>query len=433
MTRYRYLNGIDWVVTGLDHSMRQTLGCGNWSQVVLELDGPLDAKRFAAAAQRFVSSIPVLQGRAVRGWQLVPAWKIPARTKEIPVPFESRAVAENARFSEIVKELGCCVTVPPGTPGRTIGFTLLTSKTRSWLAFRFDHRLMDARGSELFLSRLIEYVESGSDKPPAVIDVPEQKACLPPWIPKFKSGQQIVRLLHAQRHEAYPFDLAPCDQPQSGLRFSVIPLSTEQSDALRARAYEEAGYLMLTPWLAERVSVHLEQLMEHLGRPLHGVMIPVSADLRTDSKPAMFFNHVGFVCFSRPAGTPPEEGWATRFSRQFMEQVKNGIPAHFENAWKLSRIIPAPLYGKLLRGPLKSFGGTLSMASVGDGLSEIGSVGGCALKNAFHMPMVPPVPGVGVFVNTFENRLNICVSTSAAVFSEPEHTAFVERLRDAFS
>lgn len=430
MSRYRYLNGIDWVVTGLDHSLRQTGGSGNWSQLVLELDGIPDIERFSAAAQRYAASFPVLQGRAVRGWQLVPVWKMPNRTKPVPLPFESRVLPEHTGFPEITKELGRCLTVPPGSPGRYIGFTLLTAGTKSWLAFRFDHRLLDARGAEFFLERLIRYVESGDETPPALYHAPEQKACLAPWIPKFKSGQHIVRLLHAQRHEAAPFELSARECSASGLRFTVIPLNEEHSDRLRNRAYEEAGYLMLSPWLASCVSGHLENLMSRSGRMLGGFMIPCSADLRTENNPELFFNHVGFICFSRPKGEPPQGGWARHFSRQFIEQVKNEIPRHFENAWKLSRILPAPLYGRLLRGPLKSFGGTLSMASVGDGLSVITSIGTSRVKNAFHMPMIPPAPGIGFFVNTFKNRLNICISLSASVLSDAEHEAFIDLLRN---
>ncbi len=429
MSRYRYLNGIDWVVTGLDHSLRQTSGCGNWSQLVLELEGTPDFDSFSAAVQRYVSSFPVLQGRAARGWQLVPVWKMPARAAALPVPVEIRPLSPNAGFRDIIQELGRGVAAPPGTPGRYIGFTALTSPQKTWLAFRFDHRLLDARGAELFLNNLLQYVQSGSCEPPPPIELPGQKACLRPWIAKFKSGRHVVRLLHAQRHEAAPFTLPPRHNTASGTRFTVLPLTAEQSAALRARADEEAGYLLLTPWLAAQAGAYLEKRAHDRGCPLGGLMIPCSADLRTGNPPAVFFNHVGFICFSRPAGEAPAGGWARHFSRQFMEQVKTDMPRHFENAWKLARILPAPLYGRLLRGPLKTFGGTFSMASVGDGLSAIESIDSCAVRNAFHMPAVPPAPGIGFFVNTFQNRLNLCFSSCESMLSADEHNQWVQSLQ----
>jgi len=409
VNRFRYLNGIDWVVAGLDRSLRQTSGFGNWSQVVLELDGSLDAKRFAAAVQRYTSSFPVLQGRAVRGWQLVPVWKMPRRMRPESVPIESRPLPEEASFEQITEELARCVTAPPGTPGRYIGFTLLSSEKKTWLTFRFDHRLLDARGAELFLHGLIQHVEEGRTAPPTRFDVPPQKPCLPPWIPKFKSGQQVVRLLHRQRHQAAPFEISPLPEASPELHFSILSLTQEQSDELKADAHEKAGYLMLTPWLASCMTGALDRLFKENNRAPSGYMIPCSADLRTDPNHQIFFNHAAFICLHRPVGEGCRAGWAQTFSAQFVEQVKLEIPRHFENAWKLSRILPASLYGRLLRGPLKSFGGTLSMASVGDGLSAIESIDASPVLNAFHMPMVPPAPGLGFFVNTFQGRLNICL------------------------
>ena len=436
MSRFRYLNGIDWVLTGLDRSLRQTAGCGNWSQLVLELDGELDFDDFRSAVQRYASAFPVLQGRAVRGWQLVPVWKMPVRKKQASVAVEKQVLPDDVSWAGVIERLGQCVTVASGTPGRYIGFNLLCTAQKTFLAFRFDHRLFDARGAELFFQGLVRAMQNADCELDGLPVFPE-KANLRPWIEKFKSGRQVVRMLHRQRHTAAPFHIeSRIPDPEtrgshsaSHFRFTLISLSKPESDALINRAYEQAGYLMLTPWLAARLTNALGKLLEASGRPLGGYVIPCSADLRADSQDKMFFNHVAFICLCRPAGEGAAEEWPQRFSRQFFEQVKADMPRHFENAWKLARIIPAALFGKLLSGSLKSFAGTCSMASVGDGLSAIQSVGGLSVKNAFHMPMVPPAPGLGFFANTFAGRLNFCLTSYSRILSDAEHAELAELLK----
>lgn len=429
MNRYRYLNGIDWIITGLDQSLRQTAGIGNRAQLVLELDGRPDTEKLRAAARRYASAFPVLQGRSVRGWQLVPVWKIPRRIQPVDIPVSETALDRDASFENISAALGSGVAFPAEQADFHIGFHLFYCDTKTFLAFHFDHRLFDARGAELFFLGFVDYLNSGKTDIPDQVEVPYQKPCLPPWIPKFKSGQKVVRMLHSQRRETAPFHFEPKKESGLALRFSVLPLSREQSDRLLNRAYDEAGYLMLTPWLAEKMVGAVEQLLAGQGRSLNGYVIPCSADLRDGSDPARFFNHVAFICLSRKNGPAPEKGWAQHFSAQFVEQVKEDMPRHFENAWKLARIIPAGLFGRLLRNQLKQFAGTFSMASVGDGLSAVDAVAGCPVRNAFHMPVVPPAPGLGFFANTFQGRLNICVTSSDGVLDRAEHEQLAEQLK----
>jgi hypothetical protein len=428
VSRFRYLNGIDWVITGLDRSLRRTAGCGNWSQLVLELDGELDFEAFRSAVQRYASAFPVLHGRAVRGWQLVPVWKMPVRRKQTSVSVEKYVLPDDVSLENIIERLGQCVAVAPGTPGCYIGFNVLYAAQKTFLAFRFDHRLFDARGAELFFQGLVRTMQDAECEMDVISVFPE-KANLRPWIEKFKSGRHIVRMLHQQRHTAAPFHLDARLQADSYFRFTLIPLSKPESDALINRAYDQAGYLMLTPWLAACMTDALGKMLEAAGRPLGGYVIPCSADLRADSPEKMFFNHVAFICLCRPAGEGTAEEWPQRFARQFFEQVRGDMPRHFENAWKLARIIPAPLFGKLLGGSLKSFAGTFSMASVGDGLSAVQSVAGLAVKNAFHMPLVPPAPGLGFFANMFEGKLNFCLTSYSRMLSDEEHAELAELLK----
>ena len=76
----RYLSGSDWVINTLDYMMKATTCAGNMSQVVLELDGLLDASEVRSRLNAFVKQFPVLQGQVSRDIKLAPFWKIPGKS-----------------------------------------------------------------------------------------------------------------------------------------------------------------------------------------------------------------------------------------------------------------------------------------------------------------------------------------------------------------
>ena len=435
MNRLRYLSGIDWVITGLEQSLRQTAGVGNWSQLVFELEGKLDDDLFRETAQRYVESFPVLQGRVGRAWHGVPFWKTPKTMRVIPVPIESDRLSDEASLEDLTHRLGQCLIAPPGEPGSMVGFMLLYTRKTTFLAFRFDHRLLDARGAELFFKGLVDELKDPktlSQNEPC--EIPFQKANLRPWIPKFKSGQQVVRLLRRQQEAAAPFQLSahaersgvPSPETRtstsaSPFHFKLLSLTPSESESLIARAYDEAGYLMLTPWLAAKMTDVLDHLIKKTDQiQLKGQVIPCAIDLRDDKNKEMFFNRVSFLYLCRSKGEACPRDLPKQFSRQFFGQIQQGMPQHLENAWKLARIIPAPLYGKLLKGPLKNFAGTFNLAYVGEGLSDIQTLAEHSVRNAFHMPLVPPAPGLGFFINRFQGGFNLCITSTRDLLSDED-------------
>ena len=432
MNRFRYLNGIDWVITGLGQSLRQTVGVGNWSQLVFELEGVLDFDPFREAVQRYVATFPVFQGRAVRGWQLAPLWKIPRRVKPMEVSVEKYILPEKISHDALLERLGQCVRVPAGTPGRYVGFNLFYTENKTYLSFRFDHRLLDARGAERFISGLIgegEVIESKNSSSEKETSLPFEPSNLRPWVEKFKSGRQVVRLLRRQQDAAAPFGIDSTGDNDPKFRWSLLSLTPAESEVLTNRAYDEAGYLMLTPWLAAKMSDALQRVVGQTSRsPLAGQVIPCAVDQRVGEKNTLFFNQVSFFYLCRPRDSSSET-LPTLFSRQFFEQVQQGMPRHFEKAWKLARILPAALLGRLLNGPFHRFSGTFNLAHVGDGLSSSSCLAGLPVNNAFHLPIVPCSPGLGLYINTFQGRLNFCLTSVGVRLRSEEHDQLVKEFK----
>ncbi len=420
MRRVRYLNGMDWVVTGLMHELWQCAGTGNWSQVVVQLAGELDDEAFCAAVQRFHGAHPILQGKTVRGWQLAPCWIIPRSRHghRPPIPYVRRSMPADTAMENVVRDLQHALMLPPGYPGSYTGFTSLRRGGETFLAFRFDHRLFDARGAERFLLALIEYAESGSHAPPPPQTHVAESAHLRPWKEKFESGRRVLQVLRKQRVHT-PFRLPRRATSVGAFRFSLLALDSEQTARLIDRAYEQAGYLMLTPYVVAKALEAVDAFLRTRREPLAGYVIPCSTDMRQSPSDA-YFNHIALTCFSTAAGADPTT-WASLFARQFYEQTRDRMPSHFENAWKLARILPASVYGTLMSGLFRDFAGSFSVANVGGGLSDLTSMGGCHVRNVFHMPLVPPAPGLGFFLNSWQERINLTLVSFDAVLSAAEH------------
>lgn len=426
MRLVHYLNGIDWVVTGLMHELWQCAGIGNWSQIVLQLDGALDDDNFSSAVDRFHSAHPILQGGVHRGWQLVPCWKTPLtrRRNPPPIPYLRRRIAAEASIADVVSELQQSLAIAPGRPGCYTGITSLRRGGETFLAFRFDHRLFDAHGAELFLQALLAYSASGESAAPPRQLYAGESPHLRPWKAKFESGKHVLRMLREQRAHA-PFSLPRRSGGSGAHRFSLLALDSRQTVRLKDRAFEQAGYLMLTPYIAAKSLEALHDFLRHKRTPQAGYVIPCSTDLRRQSQIDSYFNHVALTCFSA-AGDGDPALWPRHFARQFFEQSRDGIPSHYENAWKLARILPAALYGKLLRGPFRDFAGTFSLANVGGGLSELADVNGLPVRNVFHMPLVPPMPGLGFFLNSWRDKINLMLVSYDGVLSQEEHDSLFQ-------
>lgn len=417
MNPRRYLSGADWILNGLACAARQAGYPGNHFQIVLELGGSPDTESFRAAVQSYCAGNPVLHGKIRRAWNLAPYWQPCPNAGSVPV--EQADLPADSPEQNILDALRDHLTT---FSDRRLSFFLIRIGTKkSILAIRFDHRLFDAQGAERFVLEFQTFLADGKAEPFARRPVAGKPAGLRPWKEKFISGQAVNRL-RIEQLECSPFQRPVRSDPERRVRFSRITLTREETEELIARAYKEAGYLMLTPFLAAQMLRAVQPVM-----PLNGYVIPCSVDSGRDDD--LFFNHLSFICLSTTGQGVGASDLARSFSRQFYRQVAAGLPAHFENGWKLLRIVPLPILGNLLRGPMRMFMGSFSLAHVGDGLSRLTDWMGCPVTNAFHMPLVPPLPGLGFFSNTCSGRMNLCITSCSRVLSDAEHEQLTDAVR----
>jgi hypothetical protein len=419
----RYLTGIDWLVQALDAMTRRATGIGNLSQIVLELEGSPNEARLRGALEAFLSKFPVVRGYTTRCINLAPYWKIPAAEGGAPAALRVHDLAPGWAMADVLALLERGVNRPFEGKREHLAFRLVRAGETSWLAMAFDHRLFDAWGAEAFLNEFQREWETGAGaSQPA--DLPEP-AHLSRWGDKFEAGKRLNRSLLELSVDASPCGLPlPSGEGGAGLfRFRTAAFDERETAAITETAYREAGYLMAMPWAAAVSARVLHRLFTQRGVGAGDVMMSVSIDMRPAEKRLrdVFFNHLSFLLFRIGASAMDDfPGVVIEVKRQMYEQVKSGFPGNLRETCFLMRIAPLPLMGWVMRAYLKGRLASFCFSHVSESAYSSTRLMDWRVRNLFHMPRVPAPPGVGIFFNRRQGRLNATLSYLEGLMSEEE-------------
>ncbi|MGM0644533.1 MAG: hypothetical protein ACQETC_12230, partial [Thermodesulfobacteriota bacterium] len=301
MSQRHYLSGIDWVMTALDGLNKKKTGIGNHSQIVLELAGCLDKTLFTSRLESVLSECVFHKGKSKRSLHLAPFWhplKKPFSKNDVHVHhISSKDESELAGFIEERARTRFCDT------STMVAFDLVFFADRTFLLFRFDHRLLDARGAEQLLQILLDETSKGTCISPAALRFPARDARLYGWRNLFLSGRTINRFLRA----AYPKGKKAASLKYSGsagvLRHVRVPFSEEETRLFDANTLEKAGYLMGGIYLLSSAAAVFDAIFTEKGIP-GDLAVPVNMDTRgrkitTD---LIFFNRISFLVFHLQRG-----------------------------------------------------------------------------------------------------------------------------------
>jgi hypothetical protein len=89
---------------------------------------------------------------------------------------------------------------------------------------------------------------------------------------------------------------------------------------------------------------------------------------------------------------------------------------------RMLRVLPWTASGELF---------SFNCADLADWPDALAECFGCKVVNAYHVPVVPPRPGIGVFFNRCGGRNNLVVSWIEGVVSEAEADRILEVIREA--
>lgn len=431
-SRY-YLNGFDWVMGVIDSIMRRATGAGNASQVVFFLDTPLEEELFTGALQRFLDLFPVLGGTVSRNpINLAPFWKMPKQGEPVSVPLTVTRLGDEAGTEAVHRELTRFINTPFAGPREHLAFHLVYGGGHLCVAMTFDHRIFDARGAESFMNLFQEFLSAGEDK--AIADGVRltQDADLKEWKQKFLSGQvvnQRVVALSRQTVQALPVDM---EQAPQGFRYRILCFDREETEAIYDRAFSEAGYLMIMPYLFARVVEALHGVFRRRGVEGDSYVVPVSTDIRQaqDIRQQLFFNHNSMFFFQVPVEEAEDRVRLIQgVKEQMYQQVQNRFPQHLMAASSLIRIAPLSLMHRIFHLPMQGKIASFCFSHVSKCSYSSHDLMGARITNVYHMPRMPVPPGIGVFFNTFDGRLNATISWLEGTFTEEDVAAIENSLR----
>ncbi len=426
-----YLNGFDWVMGVIDLIMRKTTCAGNASQVVFMLDTPPDETAFRAALQRFLALFPVIGGSVSRHYTLTPYWKMPKGNAAPTVPLTVTRLDDAAGPDGLLAAVTYSVNTPFGNAHEHLVFHLVYGRNEQCLAMTFDHRLFDARGAESFMNLFQEFLAGGEDSRIAENVRLTQGFDLRPWKPKFLAGQAVNRKMIALSREtmrSLPINLGG----KPGFRYRIVSFSREEAEGIYTRAYAEAGYLMIMPYLFARVFQTLHGVFERRGVPHGAYVVPVSTDLRQakDIREELFFNQNSMFFFQvQPGDVPDLKRLIGVIKEQMYEQVQSKFPHNLMAASSLTRIVPLPVLRRIFNLPLQGKIASFCFSHVSKCSYTSHDLMGCRIVNVFHTPRMPVPPGIGIFFNSFDGRLNATISWLDGTFTDAEVAAIESELR----
>lgn len=428
----RYLTGIDWAIGTLDVMTRRATGIGSYSQVVLQLVGRLPPDRLRPALDRLSRRFPLLHGRIGRDIvNLAPYWKTPSNSAghEIALTIKQLPAGANDSADALLSQF---VNTPFAGPADHLRFLLIhLGDECSRLGMVFDHKLLDAFGAESFLDLIHETWDGQLDAIAPRIGQTEP-AHLDHWPRRFLGGRTVNRFrVRLSELEVAGLPMPPRRHPRS-VRFVHDSLTPQQADRFTRWADEECGVPILLPSVIARAVMAIRPALAVASPSGSQYLVAVSVDTRAPDRKweDLFFNHLSFLGFSLPTdSTDSPATWTASLRDQFFDQMKQGVPAAFQDATMLTRICPQWLGARIAKLPFRGRVCSFHFACLRDSAFNQETFLGLPVTNLIHTPRVPPPPGLGFGMSFFRGRMNLVFSYLEGVLDDVSARDVLRRLK----
>jgi hypothetical protein len=421
------LRGADLVLLA-HHPRWKGVGLGHNTLLVVECDGPIESDRIARAWDRFLDVCPWPAARLRRPfpWGKL-HWAAGARERLAPPTVRRVTITAREHLQrELTTELNLAVEPRREAPLRMliVDDESAPPARSSVLVLTWFHPLMDARGGENLLTHLN--------------DLDRHEGALP-WggtPPAFVSERDRRSLVQRSRIAGgslkYLRTLAPVppvsagNQPLPPGRACFRRQSFIASDSTDQRATREIC------WRVALVGKAMTELWRRRGLADVPCLLPISVDVRPKGElGATFGNHLAFhFARFRSSDTEDVPALARALRRQMADAVRDGqIEANqvaleflqYQPLSRMLRMLPWTAGGELF---------SFNCADLADWPTALAECFGRKVVNAYHVPVVPPRPGIGVFFNRCGGRNNLVVSWIEGVVTEVEAARIIAVIRE---
>jgi len=407
-----------WKGVGLDHN----------TMLVVECDGPIAPERITRAWDRFLDVCPWPAARLRRPfpWGKL-HWAAGSRETLTRPPLRRATITTRDQLPrELANELNLSIEPRREAPLRVllVDDESAGAGARSVLVLTWFHPLMDARGGENLLTHLNhldghEGTMPWGQSPPAF--VPDRSA---------RSLVQRGRIAGASLK--YLRTLATVPPVSPGGRPLPPGRACFRHDTFVAPPSRDQRATREICWRVALVGKAMTELWNRRNLGDVPCLLPISVDVRPKGElGATFGNQLAFhFARFRPSDTADVPALARTLRRQMAEAVRDGqieaneVAMEFLQYQPLSRMLRVlPWTGS---GELFSF----NCADLADWPGALADCFGRKVVNAYHVPVVPPRPGIGVFFNRCGGLNNLVVSWVEGVVSEIEAARIVEVVRE---
>jgi hypothetical protein len=421
------LRGADLVLMAR-HPLWKGIGLSSNTSLVVECDGPIAPERMERALDRLLDVCPWPAARLRRPlpWGKL-HWAAGDRAELTRPPVRRDTVATREEFGRaLAAELDAPIDPRREPPVRVLLLDPAPGATRlpSFLVLTWFHPFTDARGGQNLLAHLDHLDRHAGESPwngapPAFVTPPDDR----PFRVRARIAGESLKHLQAASPQP-PVSLGSKVVPPGRIRFRhecfVAPDSSGGSRATRE-----------ITWRLAHVGKAMAELWERRGLPLVPFLLPISVDVRPKGEMgATIGNHLTFH-FARflPSDTSDVPALARTLRRQMTDAVRDGQMdaalvgldfLHWRPRWMILRVLPWTKGGELF---------SFNCADLAEWPPYLAQCFGQRVVNAYHVPVVPPRPALGVFFNRCENLDNIVVSWLEGAITDIEAARIIEVIR----
>jgi hypothetical protein len=291
------------------------------------------------------------------------------------------------------------------------------------LLLTWFHPLMDPRGAQNLLQHLVHLDRHAGDAPwggtvPVFVRAADSRS--------FRERGRLARKsLDYMRTLPRARPVSPARGPAGRVCFRQVSFAEGHSAARPSRVTNEIW------WRLAVVGKAMRGLWEQHSVPDVPFLLPIAVDLRPKGELGPTFGNVLAFHFARfsPSDAADVPRLASVLRGQLADAVRDGQIEANDVAMDFLQYRPL---GFVRRAVRRTGGATFSFncADVMDFPAALDRCFGRRVVNAYHVPAVPPRPGIGVFFNRCAGRSNLVVAWIDGVVTDDDVTRIVETVRE---
>jgi len=219
--------------------------------------------------------------------------------------------------------------------------------------------------------------------------------------------------------------VSPAREPAGRVCFRQLSFAEPDSAPRPSRHTREIW------WRLAVVGKAMRGLWEQRHVPDVPFLLPIAVDLRPKGELGPTFGNMLAFHFARfrPSDAADVPRLASALRGQIADAVRDGQLEANEVAMDFLQYRPLAFVRRAVRrtgGAISSF----NCADVMDFPAALERCFGRRVVNAYHIPAVPPRPGIGVFFNRCAGRSNLVVAWIDGVVTDDDVTRIVETVRE---